>query len=141
MVPLSSSVQDPSGEEGIAVHQLDGSRFEEAAAAATTTNTNEVDKVEKEVEKSSRIGLGLPMSNIYAKYFGKLPPPPPPRHFTMQLFFFSSSQLCIPPPPQSLLRAFFLFHVGGSLDLMSLDGWGKSHHVSFPSLNLLLAGD
>jgi hypothetical protein len=46
----------------------------------------------EEAEGVNRMGLGLPLSNIYARYFG------------------------------------------GSLDLMSLDGWGESHAFRSPSM-------
>ena len=75
-----------------------------------------------------RMGLGLPLSNIYATYFGQF----------VQLFKLLSAHL-IPTYPIRTLpsqRRDTDTHgpLGGSLDLVSMDGWGTDVYLRLPRL-------
>lgn len=61
-----------------------------------------------------RIGIGLPMSNIFATFV----------HLQGQILFYACARV---------LMSLFLFrYFGGSIELVSLDGWGMS--IAFRNL-------
>ena len=69
-------------------------------AMGTATSTSE--------PLRQRIGLGLPLSNIFATYFGKIQP--------------------------TSTAGILISWTGGSLELVSLEGWGLDVYIRLPRL-------
>jgi hypothetical protein len=73
-----------------------------------------------EADVHSRIGIGLPMSNIYARW---------------------GSPLHVFGPPSRLIVETRHRYFGGSLELVSLDGWGKYRLFPDRFALLIVLGD
>lgn len=99
---------------GTVAEQLARRAYLQAQAQSTLSDEPDV----QAVPVIRRIGLGLPLSYIYATYFGEL----------------------TASTPAGVVRCSSGQFKGGSLDVVSLEGWGIDVYIRLPRLGTNLEG-